>query len=145
MSAKARVPRAGDDRVQAVDRRLRLAGIGEREAEVAVRLRLVRRELEHALEDRHGGRRLAGLLQAVGEQAQHLAVLQVELGEVGERAQALSAAVAVALARKNSAASRKKPTLVSFMAALVEVDARPLVGARGLQALERGAARSRPA
>ena len=94
---EARVPRAGDDGVEAVDRRLRLAGIGEREAEVAVRLRLVRRQLDDALEHRHGGVDLARLLQAIGEQAQHLAVLQVELGEVGERAQAEGAVVAVAL------------------------------------------------
>ena len=36
---EAPIPRAGDDGVKAIDRPLRLAGIGEREAEIAVRLR----------------------------------------------------------------------------------------------------------
>ena len=52
-----------------------------------MRLRLVRRQLEHALEDRQRQRRPAGLLQPIGEQAQHLAVLQVHLGQVRQHAQ----------------------------------------------------------
>ena len=125
---EACIPRAGDDGVEPVDRRLRLAGIGERQAEVAVRLRLVRRQLDDALEHRHGGVDLARLLQSVGEQAQDLAVLQVELGEVGERAQPEGAVVAVALGEEELGGVEEEADARLVGAPLVEVDARPLVG-----------------
>ncbi len=125
---EARVPRAGDDGVEPIDGCLRLAGVGERQAEVAVRLRLVRRQLEDALEHRHRGVDLARLLQPIGEQAQHLAVLQVELGQVGERAQAESAVVAVALGKEELGRVEEEADARLVGAPLVEVDARPVVG-----------------
>ena len=101
-----------------------------------MRLRLVRRELEDALEDRHRELRLAGLLQPIGEQAQHLAVLQVHLGEVREHAQAHRLST---LGEEELGGVEEEADVVLVGAALVEVDGLPVLGPRRLQAPDRAA------
>ena len=71
------MPRPPHHFVQRIHRLLVLPGLRPRQADVAPRLRLIRRQIQHFFEHRDSQIRPPRLQQAIAQNAQHMAIFQI--------------------------------------------------------------------
>ena len=128
---EAAVPGARHHLPQLVGTVLPLAGVVVREAEVAVRLRLVRAQALHGAQHGDRKRRLFRLQQAVAEHTQDVAVLQLHLGQVRQHPQRQ---LGPALGEEHVGRVEEEGGAVGEVGALVEVTLVHGLGRCGTQA-----------